>query len=146
MKMSAFSKLLALHTPRLSVRLLPVEIHRVEQDFVKLKNKYRDDECTRNSLDNANDETTSFEDGWKMLGSQVPWLRQFVGDLASTFPNTSTVESDFSVMGWEKDDYRQSLTDFSLEGVLLANQYKELQSITHVLGRFDSLSNARSEI
>eukprot|EP00171_Calliarthron_tuberculosum_P001790 IDg1790t1 len=42
----------------------------------------------------------------------------FCGGLALAFPNTATVESDFSVIGVEKNDYRKSLTDFSLEGVL----------------------------
>lgn len=30
-------------------------------------------------------------------------------------------------MGWEKDEYRQALTDCSLEGILHAKQDDELQ-------------------
>ncbi|KAL3658791.1 hypothetical protein V7S43_016159 [Phytophthora oleae] len=133
MKIPAFNKLLQLHKPRLAIRLSPSEIHKIDQDFVQLKDKYRTDEGIRNSIDSANDESTSFECGWELLGAEFPWLQQFAGDLASTFPNTASVESDFSIMGWEKDEYRQSLTDFSLEGVLHAKQYNELQNLRREL-------------
>ncbi|KAG3197069.1 hypothetical protein PC116_g8038 [Phytophthora cactorum] len=33
-----------------------------------------------------------------------------------------TVEADFFVIGWKKNDYRKSLTDFSFEGILHAKQ------------------------
>jgi hypothetical protein len=33
------------------------------------------------------------------------------------FPNTTPVEAEFSVIGWKKKDFRQNLTDLSLEGI-----------------------------
>jgi len=54
---------------------------------------------------------------------------QFFGGLASVFPVTSTVESDFSIIGYEKDDYRQALTNFSLEGVMQCKQFELLGKI-----------------
>jgi hypothetical protein len=39
---------------------------------------------------------------------------EFCGGLASPFPNTATVESDFSVLKWEKDLHRSNITSFSL--------------------------------
>ena len=36
------------------------------------------------------------------------------------FRGTSTVERDFSIVKWEKDEGRVSLTDFSLEGIIRA--------------------------
>ncbi|KAG6946718.1 hypothetical protein JG688_00015890, partial [Phytophthora aleatoria] len=65
----------------------------------------------------------------RLLGIGLSLLKQFCGDLASTFPNTATVESDFSIMGWEKDVYRKSTTDFSLEGVMHAKQFKALRQL-----------------
>jgi hypothetical protein len=41
------------------------------------------------------------------------------------------VESDFSLINWEKDDYRAGLTDFSLEGILHSKQYFELLEVAH---------------
>jgi len=32
--------------------------------------------------------------------------------------NTASVEYDFSILGWEKDEYRLSMMDLALEGVM----------------------------
>jgi hypothetical protein len=63
-----------------------------------------------------------------MANGRFPVLQQFAGGLASMFPNTATVESDFSLIGWEKNAYRQSLTEFSLEGILHAKQFNQILS------------------
>jgi hypothetical protein len=42
-------------------------------------------------------------------------LKQSCGGLASVFPGTATIESDFSALKWEFDEYRSRLTEFSLE-------------------------------
>ena len=80
----------------------------------------------KNSLDRLSYKSI-FADGWKMLVDRYPLLCQFMGGLASVFPGTSTVEADFSVIGWEKNDYRTSLTNFSLEGILHCKQYDDLK-------------------
>jgi len=38
--------------------------------------------------------------------------------IATLFLGTSMVESDFSILRWEKDAFRKSLSDFGLEGML----------------------------
>ena len=53
----------------------------------------------------------------------------FCGDITSAFPGTATVESDFSVVKWEKDEFRRSLTNFSLEGTLHCNPFEKLYEI-----------------
>jgi hypothetical protein len=45
------------------------------------------------------------------------------------FPNTTPVETDFSVIGWEKNDYQHNLTNFSLKGIIHAKQYKHLHAL-----------------
>ena len=45
------------------------------------------------------------------------------------FVNTATVESDFSILGWEKDEYRLSLTDLALEGIIQCKQYELLKRL-----------------
>ena len=52
------------------------------------------------------DDTISFDDAWKPISARYPLLCMFFGGLATVFPGTSTVESDFSVIGFDKDDYR----------------------------------------
>ncbi|KAI2502209.1 hypothetical protein MHU86_12261 [Fragilaria crotonensis] len=63
------------------------------------------------------------------LGSIQTILKQFFGGLANVFPGT--VESDFSLINWEKDDYRTILTDLSLEGILHCKQYFELLGVAN---------------
>ncbi len=80
-------------------------------------------------FDNTADRRSSFKDKWKSFQASYPKLVECCGDLASVFPGTSTVESDFSLIGWEKDENRFNLTDFSLEGILHAKQKYELAVI-----------------
>ena len=56
-------------------------------------------------------------------------LRDFCGGIATAFPNTAAVESDFSVLGWEKDEYRLELSDLYLEGILQSKQFNLLTSL-----------------
>jgi hypothetical protein len=55
----------------------------------------------------------------------------FTGSFASVFLNISSVESEFSVSGWEIDEYGPSLTDLCLEKMMQAKQ--------KVLGFIDSV-------
>ncbi|CAM6042671.1 unnamed protein product [Sphagnum compactum] len=50
-------------------------------------------------------EQTDFSDAWKTpsIKDRFPKLMEFCGGLAFPFPDTATVESDFSVLKWEKD-------------------------------------------
>ncbi|RLN74758.1 hypothetical protein BBJ28_00016986 [Nothophytophthora sp. Chile5] len=124
--MPAFNSQVEQYHDRLFLQHDPVAVHHIGQKFVRLRRMYRTDELVRATLDKATDTHTSFAEGWIDLGPQLPRLQQYCGDLTSAFPNTATVESDFSVLGWEKDEYRRSLTDFSLEGILHAKQYHKL--------------------
>jgi hypothetical protein len=94
-----------------------VEIENVEVDH---RNLLHSDKCS--------DASSFFEDGWRLANGRFPVLQQFAGGLASMFPNTAKVESDFSLIGWEKNAYRQSLTDFYLEGILHAKQFNQILS------------------
>ena len=55
-------------------------------------------------------------------------LKEFCGGLATVFPGTATVESDFSLINYEKNDFRTALTDLSLEGILHSKQYATITS------------------
>ena len=68
----------------------------------------------------------SFEEAWAIVKGRFEILMDFCGGLASLFPNTSSVESDFSILSWEKDEYRLSMTDLSLEGIMHCKQYEQL--------------------
>ena len=45
------------------------------------------------------------------------------------FANTASVESDFSRLRWEKDEYHLSLTNLLLEGIMQSKQHELLKSL-----------------
>jgi len=98
---------------------------KVETEQSELRNAYLRDIAFKAELDKC-DRCTSFATAWRKVGDRFECLRDFSGTLATIFPNTASVESDFSILGWEKDEYRTSLTDISLEGILQSKQYKVL--------------------
>jgi hypothetical protein len=73
-------------------------------------------------------DSAAYHDAWICLQNTYPLLERFVGGLATIFPCTSTVESDFSVVKYEENMNRMSLTDASLEGILHAKQYRRMHS------------------
>jgi hypothetical protein len=90
---------------------------------------YRNDEVLKNGIDSTKS-TASFSEAWNVIGrDSFQNLAEFCGVIATLFPGTCTVESDFSTLRWEKDDFRKSLSDFGLEAVLQAKQYFTLEEI-----------------
>jgi hypothetical protein len=51
----------------------------------------------------------------------------FCGILATIFPRTNTIKSDFSILRWEKDNFYKSLSDFGLEWVMQSKQWTFLE-------------------
>jgi len=48
--------------------------------------------------------------------------------MGTVFPGTANVESDFSIVNFEKNDYRTALTDLSVEGIMHSKQFTTIQS------------------
>jgi hypothetical protein len=51
---------------------------------------------------------TPFRECWKLLEGRFEGLVDFAEGLATIFPGIATVESAFSVIGWEKGIYRSA--------------------------------------
>jgi hypothetical protein len=62
--------------------------------------------------------SSSFKDGWSLLGVQFLNLMEYCGVIATLFLGTNTVESDFSILRWEKDLFHKRLSNFGLKGVM----------------------------
>ena len=103
-------------------------IEQIERDHRALCLAYKVNLMFKLSIDRC-DGNTSFQAGWQLVKDQYKSLRDFCGGIATVFANTATVESDFSILGWEKDEYRMSLTDLSLEGIMQCKQFKLLHSL-----------------
>lgn len=100
---------MSLHWSVEKIDLVEAEHH----DLIKF---CKDDSVLRSTI-NKHDHKTMFDDVWDVLPSQFDHLRSFCGGLATVFPNTTSVESDFSILKWEMDANRTSLMHLSLEGI-----------------------------
>ena len=75
------------------------------------------------------DEKTTFDEAWSIVKGRFKYLLRFCGGVASVFPGTSQVESDFSIVKGEKTMFKKTLVDLSLEGILHAKQFDELKGL-----------------
>ena len=101
-------------------------LNEITSDQIQLFKAYQADPAMQEAFERLND--LSFEKNWDIVKGQFPSLRAFSGALFTVFPNTSTVESDFSIIGWEKNAHRKCLSNLSLEGVLQARPFEDLQN------------------
>eukprot|EP00171_Calliarthron_tuberculosum_P001791 IDg1791t1 len=116
--MREFPKLLDRHRDCMLVRFAVEDIEKLGAYLAKLHRASRVKRVFINALEDYKQRRLGFSDCWRSTSNRFLMLQAFYGGLASAFPNTSIVDSDFSVIGVKKNDYRKSLTDFSLEVVL----------------------------
>jgi len=112
---------------RLSISLIQNSFDLIVDQHKKLLNAISKEPRLQTALV-RHSEQTDFSDAWKTpsIKDQFPELMEFCGGLAYPFPNTATVESDFSILKWEKDLHRSNITPFSLEGIL---HYRQIRSL-----------------
>jgi len=103
-------------------------IDKVESEHRELLVVYAHKPNVKAALD-KHDEKTFFNEAWDCLKGHFMQLHQLCGGLATAFPNTTSVESDFSIVKWEKNDSRSSLTSLSLAGIMHAKQFKQIKMI-----------------
>ena len=121
-----FSTIIMEQRDHLAVPFVEEEIDSIEVQFKVFLRKYHNDEVLKHLVENTS-KCETFVAAWGWLYKEYPLLVMFAGGLATTFPGTSTVESDFLVLGWEKDEYRTMLSDLSLKGILQAKQATALK-------------------
>jgi len=112
---------------QLSVSLIQNSIDLIVDQHKKVLNVVSKEPRLQTALA-RHSEQTDFSDTWKTpsIKDRFPKLMEFYGGLASPFPNMATVESDFSILKWEKDLHQSNITPFSLEGILHYCQIRSL--------------------
>ena len=105
-------------------------IAEIENEHRQLVIAYREEPALKSALDAyAHISIKSFDTAWEIVEGRFKILRDFCGGIATVFANTISVESDFSILGWERDEYRLSMMDLSLEGVLHCKQYDAIEKL-----------------
>ena len=130
-----FSELIEQQRPRLLTSLTAIQIQHIEDEHRLLRKEYRDNAALKIAIDTTAD-TVSFKASWEVehLNAQVCFLHlmEFAGGLATPFPTTATVESDFSIVRWEKDAGRGGLNDFTLEGIMQSKMHLKLLELAYL--------------
>lgn len=105
------------------------ECDKIEEEHRVLLKLYKDDENIKQGVD-KHDVTTQFNEAWDVTAGHCTTLRSFCGGIATAFANTTSVESDFSILKWEMNPNRTSLMHLSLEGIFQAKQRASLHQMT----------------
>jgi hypothetical protein len=103
------------------------DVEQIELDHMALVKSYKSNLIVKAAIDKC-DNKTSFNDAWAAVGGGHMHLQRFCGGLASAFANTTSIESDFSILKWEMDEFRTSMMHLSLEGIFQAKQRRILSS------------------
>jgi hypothetical protein len=119
------SDVLNIYRPRLDRFWSEEEIDEIEVEQRDLIKRYNNDQHIKQMI-NSYKHTVSFNEAWDKIGVPFNRLCQFCGGLATAFPNTTSVELDFSILKWEKDDNRSSMTDLTLEGIFQCKQMNQI--------------------
>ena len=108
-------------------------IAEIEHEHRQLVIAYRNEPVLKSAIEAyTRVEIKSFETAWEVVDGRFEILRDFCGGIATMFANTASVESDFSILGWEMDDHRLSMTDLSLEGILHCKQFDIIEKLAQV--------------
>lgn len=85
----------------------------LEKEFKDFKRYVSSSLSARNELKSVSDGSDGcgevFNRSWAPIKKRFPNLVVFCGDVATTFPGTATVQSDFSNIHLEADEYRTAL-------------------------------------
>ena len=80
------------------------------------------------SIIDAQTDAMSFDEGWGGgLNERFPLLFEFSGGLALAYDGTARVESDLSILGIKKNAYRTFLMNLSLDGIMHAKQFMDME-------------------
>lgn len=107
------------------------QIRSIEMQHKELLAGYHAKQPLRNGIDQCASLKTNFNACWSCTLGRWRLLQEIICTVAALFPNTAIVESDFSIVGQEKNSSRQYLTDFSIERILRVNQYHCIRSLIY---------------
>jgi hypothetical protein len=123
--------------PRMAVSQPPSVLHSICAEHKELRNALQNSSTLRKRLEDARgDLTAGFDSCWEPIGIQFLNLRLFACGLATVFlPGSSSVESDFSSMACDKNNYRSSLASISVEGQFHARQWEQVKYLAMLTKR-----------
>lgn len=119
----AFTKVIASQKTRLLATFSDQELETLSHEFDSFYLAVQHESKLKGVL-KTHSRDTDIACAWSCLSGRFQLLQEFVCTLASVVPEGSagTLATDLRTLNWEKPDYRQTMVDFSLEGILHAKQ------------------------
>ncbi|GMF39385.1 unnamed protein product [Phytophthora lilii] len=130
MGQDAFLKVLCEQEPRLRETFSDDEIKAIQNDYEEFTLAVSREPILSGVL-KKHDRDTDVSFAWSCVNGRFRMLQEFFGGLASVVPDMSagTLAADLTWLNWEKPDYRQTMIDFSLEGILHAKQKMKVELV-----------------
>jgi len=94
-------------------------VEQVEAKHHELLQLYNSDTILCDIID-KHDHKTTFNDTWDCAPGRFERLHSFCSGLVTVLTNTTSIESDFSILKWELDENRTARMHLSLEGIFQA--------------------------
>lgn len=101
------------------------KIAAIDEDHRALVNAYQSEPVFADNISECG-ARKDIKESWVPERGLFERLCNFLRKICNSFPKTGPLESDFTFMGWQKDECRQSLTDSSREEILHAKQIKRI--------------------
>lgn len=134
--MRQLASVLLCHSRRLHMLSRVQETHGIGQDLTRFKNTCREEPHFYLFSGLIEEKRLEYKDFWLLTNDHFPNLLQCCGSPACSFLNSATVEFDFSLIGWEKDDSRRALKAFPLEGIQHYKHFHSLKSLAASIGAY----------
>jgi len=130
MGQDAFLKVLCEQEPRLRETFSDEEIKAIQNDYEEFVLAVGREPILGGVL-RKHDRDTDVSFAWSCVNGRFRMLQEFVGGLAAVVPDVSAgaLAADLTWLNWEKPDYRQTMIDFALEGIVHAKQKVKVELV-----------------
>lgn len=75
------------------------QVQQINAEFIALLSPYRIEPPMKTALASTTGKDVSFHEAWSPVAGHLNMLQEFCGGIARVFPNSATVEVDFSRLG-----------------------------------------------
>ena len=104
----------------------PTGFRALSDERNELCHRYRNEVTFKKELDRCNSYET-FSDKWNSAANSFPFLLQFASGLNAIMGGSHSVESDFSLLKFTKNEQKSQMTNIALEGQMQSKQFKLLK-------------------
>eukprot|EP00173_Palmaria_palmata_P003810 Plantae.Rhodophyta-Palmaria_palmata.ctg4154.p1 GENE.Plantae.Rhodophyta-Palmaria_palmata.ctg4154~~Plantae.Rhodophyta-Palmaria_palmata.ctg4154.p1 ORF type:complete len:185 (-),score=16.55 Plantae.Rhodophyta-Palmaria_palmata.ctg4154:96-650(-) len=122
------TNILQAYREHLEMHWTPKEIDVIEIDHKALVTAFKTEPQLVSKLENHSMKTM-FNDAWDDCGNRFLALREFAGSLLCAFANTTSVESDFSLLKFDFCSNRKSCSNLSIGAIMHGKQHDYVKTL-----------------